>query len=242
MEHHPTDYIPPYEPPISLNFPPLNYPSCENYQGPTGCSYAVGEEEFFKLARQVAANNQENNRMLLLTQITQNNCICVSQAMKFASMLSSEPNRLQFFKSAYFSIFDLNNLSSGVQLFAHIPNKAAFNEFINMPKPIPGIELPSPCKIEPDEFIMLKEAIEKESFNNTRLTIAKQIIRSKECFTARQVTDLVKLFSFEDARIELAEFAWDFTIDKENYFQVADALTFSSSKEGLMKFLERKNK
>jgi Domain of unknown function (DUF4476) len=61
-------------------------------------------------------------------------------------------------------------------------------------------------------------------------------------FHNQTVTDLVRLFSFEDTRIDLAEFAWDFTIDKENYFQVADALTFSSSKEGLMKFLERKNK
>jgi hypothetical protein len=242
MDHHPTDYIPPYEPTISLNFPDLNYPAFENYQGPTGCNYPVGEDEFFKLARQVSANNQENNRLLLLTQIIQNNCISVSQAMKFASMLSSEPDRLQFFKTAYFSIFDLNNLSSGVQLFAHIPNKAAYNEFINNPKPGPGSELPPPCKIEPDEFIMLKESIQKESFNNTRLTIAKQIIRSKECFTTRQITDLVRLFSFEDSRLELAEFAWDFTIDKENYFQIADALSFSSSKEELMKFMEKKNK
>ncbi len=236
MEANPTDYIPPYQPPITLNFPPFDYPAFENYRGPSNCNYPMREDEFVRAAIQVAGNNSEASKMLLLTQITQNSCLSVAQTMKFASLLSSEPNRLSFFKTAYMSVFDLNNLPFGAQLFAHITNKAAYNEFISRPGPV----VPPPCAIAPDEFNQIRESIKKESFNSTKLTIAKQVIRSKPCFTARQITDLVKLFSFDDTRLELAKFAFDYTIDQENYYQVADAFSFSSSKEELMKFLEGK--
>jgi hypothetical protein len=236
MEANPTDYLPPYEPPITLNFPLLNYPAYENYLGPANCNFPMREDEFLRLAIQVAGNNSEANKMLLLTQIAQNNCMSVAQAMKLASLLGSEPNRLSFFKAAYLSIFDLNNLSFGAQLFSHIPNKAAYNEFIS--RPAPGPVGPPPCEVSPEDFRQIMESVKQESFNSTKLTIAKQIIRSKQCFTTRQITELVKLFSFDDTRLELAKFAFDYTIDRENYYQVADAFSFSSSKEELMKFLE----
>lgn len=235
MEANPTDYQPPYEPPITLNFPLLDFPAYENYRGPSNCNYPVREDEFLRSAIQVAGNSSEANKMLLLTQITQNNCLSVAQAMKLASLLGSEPNRLSFFKTAYLSIFDLNNLSFGAQLFSHIPNKAAYNEFIS--RPASGqVGLP-PCEVSPDEFRQIMESVKQESFNSTKLTIAKQIIRSKQCFNTRQITEMVKLFSFDDTRLELAKFAYDYTTDRENYYQVADAFSFSSSKEELMKFL-----
>jgi hypothetical protein len=238
MEANPTDYLPPYEPPITLNFPLLDYPAYENYRGPSNCNYTVREDEFLRSAIQVAGNNSEANKILLLTQIAQNNCLSVAQAMKLASLLGSEPNRLSFFKTAYLSVFDLNNLSFGAQLFSHIPNKAAYNEFIS--SPTPGPVGPPPCEVSPDDFRQIMESVKQESFNSTKLTIAKQIIRSKECFNTRQIADLVKLFSFDDTRLELAKFAYDYTTDRENYYQVADAFSFSSSKEELMKFLEGK--
>ncbi|MFH1120513.1 MAG: DUF4476 domain-containing protein [Bacteroidota bacterium] len=236
MESHPTDYFPPSEQPVNLIFPPFDFPSYENYHGPSNCNYPVREDEFLRLAAQVTFNKSETTRMLLLTQITQNSCLSVTQAMKLASLLAEEPNRLSFFKTAYMSLFDLNNLPFGDQLFDNITVKAAYNEFISMPV------VPPPCKISPDEFTKIKESIQKENFNSTKLTIAKQIVRSKQCFTTRQITNLVSLFSFDDTRLELAEFAWEFTIDKDNYYQIADALTFSSTKEKLMMFLKDRKK
>ncbi|NTW23165.1 MAG: DUF4476 domain-containing protein [Lentimicrobium sp.] len=238
MEGHPTDYLPPYVPPVNLSFPVLNYPYYENYRGPSNCNYPIREDEFTRLAVQVAANNSETSRTLLLNQVAQNNCLSVSQAMKFASLLNAESNRLNFFKMAYMSVFDLNNLPFGEQLFSLLPNKTAYNEFVRIPVPVPVV--PPPCKVNADEFGQIKETISKESFNSTRLTLAKQIIRSKNCFTVWQVTELVKLFSFEDSRLELAKFAYDFTIDQDNYYKVADAFSFSSSKEELMRFLGSK--
>lgn len=238
MEANPTDYLPPYEPPVVLNFPMLDYPAYENYRGPSHCHYPIREEEFLKLASQVAGNTSEASRMLLLAQIAQNNCLSVSQAMKFATMIGSELSRLNFMKSAHPSIFDLGNLPFGAQLFSHIQNKSAYNEFISQPVPGPGTVIPPPCIVSAEDFSNIRESIKRENFNSTKLTIAKQIIRSKQCFTTRQISELVKLFSFDDTRLELAKFAYEFTTDRENFYQIADVFTFSSSKEDLMKFLE----
>ena len=240
MEAHPLDYLPPTEPQVNLSFPPLDYPLYINYIGPSNCNAPLSEEEFRRLAVQVAGNNSEASRLLLLTQIAGNGCLSVSQAMKFASLLESEPNRLGFMKTASLSVYDLANLPYGAQLFAHIPNKAAYNEFINRSSVVPVT--PPPCGISNEEFSQIKESVQKESFNSTRLTIAKQIIRAKQCFTVHQITELVKLFSFDDTRVELAKFAWEFTLDKENFYQVSEALTFTSSKEELMRFLDGKGK
>lgn len=235
MEVHPEDFKPPYHAETDLYFPPYDYPFAADYHGPSKCTMPMGEKEFNRLAEQLTGNSEESSRLIVLNKACRNTCLSVSQAMKLASLLNSETNRLSFFRNALPSIYDLDNLSYGAQLFSHIPNKAVYNEMIH--EQVPGRNEPPPCKIEPEEFKQIKESIGKESFNNTKLTLAKQIIRSKHCFTTQQVTGLVRLFNFDETRLELAKFAFDFTLDQDNYYQVADALTFSSSKEDLMKFL-----
>ena len=86
------------------------------------------------------------------------------------------------------------------------------------------------------EFDQVKEQIRKEWFENNRLTSAKVII-DKNNFTAQQVKDLVLLFSFENNKLEVAKYAYRKTVDKQNYYLVNDAFTFSSSKDELARFI-----
>ena len=86
------------------------------------------------------------------------------------------------------------------------------------------------------EFETVKESLRKEWFENNRLTSAK-FIADKNNFTTRQVKELVLLFSFENNRLELAKYAYRKTVDKENYYLLNDALTFSSSTEELARFI-----
>jgi hypothetical protein len=240
VEGRPVDYLPPYEPPLNLNFPALDYPAYENYRGRSNCNYPIREDEFMQLARQVISNTSEMNRSLILNQIAHNNCMSVAQAMKFSSLLQSEENRLTFFGDALPSVFDLDNLRFGAQMFAHIPNKARYNELISRPFPSPQPIGPQPCMVSHEEFTQIMASIKKESFNSTKLTLTKQILRSKQCFSTTQVKEMIKLFSFDDSKLEIAKYAWDYTIDRDNYYLVADVFSFSSNKEKLMKFLEGK--
>lgn len=86
------------------------------------------------------------------------------------------------------------------------------------------------------EFDALKESLRKEWFENNRLISVKTVL-GKSNFTTSQVKELMLLFTFEDNRLEVAKAAYCNTVDKQNYLQLMDALTFSSSKTELARFI-----
>ena len=91
------------------------------------------------------------------------------------------------------------------------------------------------------EFNDVKEQLRKEWFENNRMTSAKFII-DRNSFSTAQVKELMLLFTFENNRLELAKYAYCKTVDQRNYYQVNDALTFSSSKEELARFLREQSR
>ena len=90
------------------------------------------------------------------------------------------------------------------------------------------------------EFRQLKQTISDGNFESTRLAIAKQTI-SPHYFTALQVKELVGLFSFENSRLDIAKYAYQYCTDQQQYYILNDALSFSSSKEELAAFLQKNN-
>lgn len=86
------------------------------------------------------------------------------------------------------------------------------------------------------DFSRLKQVLSNESFDDTRKNMAKQATVQNR-FTSAQVKQLVELFSFDESRLELAKYFYEFTTDKQNYIIVSDALTFSNSKNELSKFI-----
>ena len=81
-------------------------------------------------------------------------------------------------------------------------------------------------------FNSAKQTISKQSFDDTKLTTAKQILKTN-CLSAAQIKEIMLLFSFEATRLELAKFANDRCVDKNNYFLLNDAFQFESSVEEL---------
>ena len=88
------------------------------------------------------------------------------------------------------------------------------------------------------EFETVKASLRKEWFENNRITSVKYIIE-KNNFTTSQVKEMMLLFTFENNRLEIAKLAFRKTVDKNNYFQLNDALTFSSSKDELARFIRQ---
>jgi hypothetical protein len=86
------------------------------------------------------------------------------------------------------------------------------------------------------DFTQAKETMRKEWFENTRVTLAKQII-DRNYFTSQQVKEMLLLFTFENNRLDVAKYAYAKTVDKGNYFIVNDAFTFNNNKEALSKYI-----
>jgi hypothetical protein len=89
------------------------------------------------------------------------------------------------------------------------------------------------------EFKTAKQSIASKSFEDTKLTIAKQVMKSK-CLKTAQVKEIMGLFSFEDNKLDFAKAAYDYVYDKSNYYELSDAFTFETSIEELTKYVESK--
>lgn len=103
---------------------------------------------------------------------------------------------------------------------------------------MPGYSGPTGCSwpMTNESFNTAKNSISSKSFEDSKLTIAKQVV-GNNCLVCSQVKEIMKLFSFEDTRLEFAKFAYKYTFDIGNYYQLNDAFTFESSIDELNQFV-----
>ncbi len=226
-------------PTFTFNFPPLTYPMFQQYAGAKNCPFPLSDADFHQIASQVFSQQTDINKMAVATNLCLGNCMATVHIMKIATFLQDGNMRLQFVKSAYDRVYDVQNYGAASQVFPIVQQQQEFLHFLqtkqSLPVEIPAPDLPSPCPVSAEEFHEILNAIKKESFSNTRLTLAKTIAKSKNCLLATQIKEMTALLDFENARLEFATFAYDYCFDRENYFIVADALSYTSSKNELMK-------
>ncbi|MEO8149818.1 MAG: DUF4476 domain-containing protein [Bacteroidia bacterium] len=220
--------------------PHLIFPLCDNYKGPKGCGLPLADNDFELISKGIGNQPNDMLRAQAALNLIKANCISMAQLMRLCMGLEMESNRLAFLKEAFAKVYDQGNYSYAAEVFSHIPYKNDWMDYAEN-KLTPTLPPVVVCTVTPAEFDQIKSSINKESVSSVRITITKQILSAKKCFTCVQVKEIVNLMSFESGKVEIAKYAYDFTIDKENYYTVADAFSFSSSKEDLMKFIKGKN-
>ena len=93
-----------------------------------------------------------------------------------------------------------------------------------------------PWPMNANDFQSAKASIASKSFEDSKLTIAKQVT-SANCLFCSQVREIMALFSFEASKLEYAKFAYSHVYDQGNYFKLNDAFTFESSIDELNTFI-----
>lgn len=103
---------------------------------------------------------------------------------------------------------------------------------------MPGYGGPVGCPwpMESNDFESAKRSISAKDFEDSKLTIAKQVIRNN-CLVADQVREIMGLFDFESTKLDFAKFAYHYTYDLGNYFKVNDAFDFESSIDELNEYI-----
>lgn len=223
----------------------ITYPIFDGYKGPKGCTFPISENDFKVLTLNFANQANEAVRMKEINEFAGKNCISMSQLMKLSLMLQLESSRLQFLKKNFERMYDQANYTYASAVFNTGLYKADWENFaaayLAPPVPLqPTQPVVIPCTVSTEDFASLKKSILNETGNTVRMALTKQIIAAKKCFTSAQVKDIVGLMFYESGKIEMAKYAFDYTIDKSNYYQVAEALNFASSKTELMEFLKGK--
>jgi hypothetical protein len=96
---------------------------------------------------------------------------------------------------------------------------------------------PQPMCMPMSDFNRAISVIQNESFENSKLSIAKQIT-SNNYLCVAQIVQICRLFSFENTKLEFAKYAYHYCVDKNNYFQLNEVFSYSSSKDELRKYID----
>ena len=102
-----------------------------------------------------------------------------------------------------------------------------------IPKPMPH---PNPCMDERD-FNEVYELVSKESYDSSKLTVAKQVAASNP-LCARQVAQICKLLSFESNKLEFAKYAYPYCSEKNKYFLLNEVFSYDASKRELDEYIK----
>jgi len=82
--------------------------------------------------------------------------------------------------------------------------------------------------------------IKKQSFEETKLKTAKQIVTAN-CLNVNQISQICQSFSFEDSKLDFAKFAYQFCVEPKNYFKLNSIFSFSSSVDDLTDYVQSRN-
>jgi hypothetical protein len=93
-----------------------------------------------------------------------------------------------------------------------------------------------PYPMSRQDFESAKRSIASKDFSDSRLKLAKQILNTN-CLLSTQVMQLMELFDFESDKLDLAKYAYGYTLDIGNYYRVNDAFDFESSIDELDNYI-----
>lgn len=89
------------------------------------------------------------------------------------------------------------------------------------------------------DFDAFRQSVSNATFDNTRKSVAMAGIAGNS-LSIEQIRDILTLFTFESTRLEVAKYAYDFTPDKNRYYELTDAFTFDSNKNEIAQMAGRK--
>lgn len=93
--------------------------------------------------------------------------------------------------------------------------------------------------VDNTQFEKIKKAINDQYYDDDKLVYAKVIVKDN-LFTSEQVIALCKLFAYDDSKLNIAKYAYDYCTDKGNYFTVTSVFYYNDTRNELMKFIGSK--
>lgn len=226
--------------PNDIQFPVLPYPDYNQYLGPTGCMLPIDETSFMNYAREIKNSRiSEQAKVEYAKSLISTQCLSTSQIMKIATLLTVENSKLDLLKFAIPRVYDRNNYSHAQHVLSSQPLKNDFlNALFGQPNNTNNQNTQTPCTVSDNDFNDIKKTISNTSFSSSKITIGKQAVQAKKCFTVKQIKELLGLYSFDDSKLEMAKFCYDYCIDKSNYYQINDVFSFTSSKDNLTEYIQ----
>jgi hypothetical protein len=204
---------------------------------------ALHERNFQDKLRSLAAEQDGSHKLHQAKDLAGMHWLSSLQVKAIASRLNDDGARLEFATTAYPRTVDPENFYEVYDAFSSFSKVMRLHDRIRSLQVAPPVAIePPPATVTEEEMKDILRAVRKESFDNTRQQTARQILASSQKgFFSSQIKRLVDCFDFEPSKLDIAKYAYDYTVDREKYFVVNDAFSFDSSKATLSRYLASKN-
>lgn len=90
----------------------------------------------------------------------------------------------------------------------------------------------------PEDFSQMLARLKKESFDDNRMDYVKLFFKGPTLFTCQQIRAMGETFSFDKGKVEFLKKAYGKCSNPQNFYQCIDILSFSSSKEEILNFIQ----
>ena len=200
----------------------------------------LNENHFQERIRGLAAERNDAERLRRAVQLATQHPLSSLQVKAIAARLNDDAARLEFATAAYPRTVDPENFYEVYDAFTTFSKVMRLHDWIHQTdRPRHAAVVVVPQIISDEESRGIVQALRKESFDQTRDKVARQILStSRKKFLVAQIREMLKCFDFEPNRLEFAKFAYDFTYDRELYFQLNDAFDFKSTRESLADYIK----
>ncbi|MEE0997778.1 MAG: DUF4476 domain-containing protein [Paludibacteraceae bacterium] len=92
--------------------------------------------------------------------------------------------------------------------------------------------------LQDEKFAIITDKVKDASFKDCKLAII-EVGCIDNYFVCRQVLTLLKLFTFDDDKLEVLKIMSPYILDKENYEMLSEHFTFDKNKKSAMDLLKK---
>ncbi|NBV14637.1 MAG: DUF4476 domain-containing protein [Sphingobacteriia bacterium] len=218
--------------------PAIIYPDASVYTGNKGCQMYLDNVSFQKILSGVEQQSSEQAKMNYLASNLAGQCYSVAQIMQLSMSFKVESSRLNFLKPAAVYVYDIGNLYLARQVFQQENNRGDWQRWLSESGP-KGITTPTPpaCSVSNEQMVRIVNSLNQQSVMSSRTSLARQQIIQYKCFKAEQIRSIVKTISVESYRLEVMKMAYAYTLDRQEFLNILDALSVQSSRDEIIRMV-----
>lgn len=214
-----------------------------NTQTPnTPSTIVMSQGDFINAQNQITSQTSDSKKLEEAKAIANKNNLSSEQIKSIVGIFLFEDNRLEFAKYAYAKTVDQENYDL-VKAALEKENHKFLEDYIkHVDKKMAENTLATgPSELSSEDFEALKHKLKGLALESHKLERAKIIVdRSK--ISAMQVKQINDLFELEETRLDFAQYAYSKTLNPQDYSIVREALTKTTSKYALDRFIKAQKK
>ncbi|MBB2145960.1 DUF4476 domain-containing protein [Pedobacter sp. LMG 31464] len=189
---------------------------------------------FNSLLAMVKKEPFDDDKIKVIQAYTVHSYLSTAQTAVLLKTFNQDDKKLFLAKNLVPVISDLQNYYTLKEEFTFLSSKDEFLKFLNESKSSRRRR-----DMSATIFEQLRLSVKREAFDDDKTKVIQASIQNSAPSTV-QISELLKLYSFEDKALICAKMTYNFVSDQQRFFTLKDVFKFRSNQDSLLEFLGQK--